>query len=164
MTNNTPAGWYPGKDGLQYYWDGQRWSGERARAVQHVEYVREDPVSPQAGYGARHVPSSHGRKEMAVAYILAILGGGLGFHRFYLRRYVTAVVLMLTGAAGVVSATVGAVLVSLSPVTPAESSAAASAVVVVTVLALLPCAAAFVWVVSDLFRIPGMTREENGYR
>ena len=62
-TTQTPRpGWYPNPVGQQQWWDDEKW-GPLAPAQQHAV------VTP---------------KSMGTAYVLLILLGGLGIHRFYL--------------------------------------------------------------------------------
>ena len=73
MTVNTtpPAGWYPNQYGQQQWWDGYQW-------------------------GQISVP----RKSAGVAYALLIFLGGFAAHRFYLRRYPSAIIMLLAWWAG----------------------------------------------------------------
>jgi TM2 domain-containing membrane protein YozV len=68
---NPPAGWYPNTQGQQQWWDGHRW-------------------------GQVNVP----KKSAGVAYVLLLLLGGFAAHRFYLRRYPSAIIMLLTWWAG----------------------------------------------------------------
>lgn len=82
-------------------------------------------------------------KQMATAYVLLVVLGLLGAHRYYLGRLVSGIVQMML------------------------SFAAAAAVVVQTGDSTAPLwllavpAAAAIWWISDLFRTAGMVRERN---
>ncbi len=74
-------------------------------------------------------------KSMGVAYVLLILLGQLGIHRFYLGKVGTGVAQLLLGIVG--SATVW------------------------LVIGFIPLGVLWLWMIIDLFLIPGMVREAN---
>jgi len=96
--------------------------------------------------------------------VLALLGGVLGLHRFYLRRYRSGLTLWILLLGGFVTIFIGQIVASAISGGAAASGTDSFAGNVVIVLSLLPHIAMLVWVVSDLFRIPRMTREENASR
>jgi TM2 domain-containing membrane protein YozV len=75
------------------------------------------------------------KKSAGVAYLLLILFGGLGVHRFYLGKSGSGVVMLLLTLLGIVLsfAGIGFVLIAI----------------------------VLLWMFFDLFLIPGMTREYN---
>lgn len=76
------------------------------------------------------------QKDMTVAYLLAIFLGGFGAHQFYLRNTGSGVTQLLLTLIGAVTSWFFVGLVLLFGV--------------------------FVWVVVDLFLIPGWVRQSNG--
>ncbi len=80
-------------------------------------------------------------KTRTAAYWLAILLGGFGAHRFYLRKFGTAWILLIAS-----------VVQALYRLDPHPTSTIIANVIVVIV---------WLWVVVDLFRIPGMIHEAN---
>ncbi|RAP76970.1 NINE protein [Paenibacillus montanisoli] len=91
-------------------------------------------------------------KSAAVAYLM-LLGGHLGLHRFYLKRIRSGVAQLLLFIAAVLFYFV---FVFTSAI--AEEFA-------YSFLALIPCilsgVALFIWVIVDLFLLPGMLRSYN---
>lgn len=75
------------------------------------------------------------KKSAGVAYILWFLFGGLGAHRFYLRKTGTATLILLM--------TLG------------------SFVLMVVAVGFLTIMIPAIWVLIDAFLIPGLTREYN---
>lgn len=73
---------------------------------------------------------------MAIAYVLALFLGGFGAHQFYLRNTGSGVTQLLLTLVGAVTAWL--------------------------YVGLLLLFAVFVWVVVDLFLIPGWVRRVNG--
>lgn len=80
-------------------------------------------------------------KTRAAAYWLAILLGGFGAHRFYLRRFGTAWMLL-----------VAAVVQALYRLDAHPTSIIISNVILAIV---------WLWIIVDLFRIPRMVHEAN---
>jgi TM2 domain-containing membrane protein YozV len=76
------------------------------------------------------------QKDMMVAYLLAIFLGGFGAHQFYLRNTGSGVTQLVLTLIGAVTSWFFVGLVLLFGV--------------------------FVWVVVDLFLIPGWVRQSNG--
>lgn len=108
-------GWYvePGKPGVLRYWNGAGWEEWRKPLV-------EAPSVTQ------------GQKSLAVAYLLAILFGGLGIHNFYLGRTGAAVGMLVLYVLGVLTA--------------------------VFFVGLLLLAAVGTWLIVDLCLIPSYVR------
>ena len=75
------------------------------------------------------------RKSILVAYLLWFFLGGLGVHRFYLGRTTSALVLLGLTVAGVIF----------------------SVVAIGALILIVPA----IWMLVDLFLIPGMTRDKN---
>jgi TM2 domain-containing membrane protein YozV len=109
MTTPPPPGWYPNAHGQPQWWDGRQWT-----------IVATPP--PQL-------------KSTGIAYLFLLLLGGFSAHRFYLRRYVSAIFfnVLWWGGWATVPLNVGAFLVL----------------------------GAGIWLFIDLIILPGMVREEN---
>ncbi|WP_104129620.1 NINE protein [Cryobacterium sp. N21] len=125
MTNaSPPPGWYldPRDGRLNRWWDGNTWTEHSA------------PSSPSIA-----VQTSAG-KSMLTAYLLAILLGGFGAHRFYLGRPVSASILLCVALVAVI--------------TGAMSDSGTSPLLVVV----------WIWTIVDLFLIPGMVRSTSTRR
>jgi len=75
------------------------------------------------------------RKSVGVAYLLWFFLGSLGIHRFYLKQTGTAVVQLLLAVAGWLTIWIA--------------------------IGLLPFGILGIWLLVDLFLIPGMAREHN---
>lgn len=115
------AGWYSNSNGQRQWWDGVAW-GPLAEN-EHVQ--RTSPVAPLVAV-----------KSRTPAYLLAIFLGGVGAHRFYLRKIGTAWIFIVLW-----------VIASLYGIDPDPRSTVISGVIFV-VMAL--------WLIIDLFRIPSM--------
>ncbi|WP_223067294.1 NINE protein [Paenibacillus caui] len=90
-------------------------------------------------------------KSLAIAYLM-LIGGHLGIHRFYLRRTGTAVAQLVLFLAATFFYIAFLVLTGL------ESYLLS----MVFLVLLLGCAAVLtVWIIVDLFLIPGMVRSWN---
>ena len=120
MTNaSPPPGWYldPSDGRLNRWWDGTTWTEHSAPIPQAIA------MQPQfAG------------KSMPTAYLLAILLGGFGVHRFYLGRPVSASILLTITIVAVIAG--------------AMSDSGTSPLLAVV----------WIWTIVDLFLIPGMVR------
>lgn len=75
-------------------------------------------------------------KSAPIAYLLWFFAGGIGAHRFYLGRPLSAIVLLGLTAIGVLT-------------------------IVVAGIGLLPLAVAGIWLLVDLFLIPGMVQSHK---
>ena len=91
-------------------------------------------------------------KSLALCYIL-LLGGHLGAHRFYLKRYKSAIIQLLL----FILAMVGYIVAAIT----AEVSGINTMFVVFTVFFIITVLPLTVWVIIDLFVIPKMVREWN---
>ncbi|MFD1887070.1 TM2 domain-containing protein [Paenibacillus wenxiniae] len=94
-------------------------------------------------------------KSLGLAYLM-LIGGHLGVHRFYLKRTATAIVqlvLFLIAALGYI--------VMLVTTAGFEETEATAGLFVGLILFFVAAAPLFVWVVIDLFLIPGMVRGIN---
>lgn len=81
-------------------------------------------------------PMMRAQKEVGITYVLWLLLGTLGVHRFYLRRNGTAAAQLILNIVGWATA--------------------------VLLIGFVFLAVVWVWVIIDAFLIPGMVREENG--
>lgn len=93
-------------------------------------------------------------KSLGLAYLM-LIGGHLGVHRFYLKRTATAIVqlvLFLIAALGYI------VMVTTSGFGEGEVGIGT---VIGLILFFVAGAPLFVWVIVDLFLIPGMVRGLN---
>ena len=116
-----PPGWYPDVSGHQRWWDGREW-GVYAPVVQ----------GPPASVNGRPV------KDVGVAYLLAILLGGLAAHHFYLGNVGIGILYLALWVAGWATVGIG-----------------------IGVLLVLAVA---VWWVIDLFLIPRYVKAANAPR
>ncbi len=94
-------------------------------------------------------------KSLGLAYLM-LIGGHLGVHRFYLKRTATAIVqliLFLIAALGYI--------VMMVTTAGFDEANATPGVIVGLILFFGAAAPLFVWVVVDLFLIPGMVRGMN---
>jgi hypothetical protein len=132
--------------GLRRWWDGQRWVGPAI------------------------APSSVPWKSTVIAYVLLLLWGGLGVHRFYLRCFVTATVMAALWLVGGVFTTMGALLRTQAAVTAlggATTGGAASAITptgILTVGGALAYVALIVWLLIDVLSLPSLVRSLNQQR
>ena len=115
------AGWYTNSHGQRQWWDGVAWGPLAENA--HVQ--RTSPVAPLFAV-----------KSRTPAYLLAIFLGGVGAHRFYLRKIGTAWIFIVLWVIGF-----------LFGIDPDPRS---------TVIAGLIFAVMALWLIIDLFRIPSM--------
>lgn len=113
MTTEQPTatpGWYPNQYGQMQWWDGHQW-------------------------GAVHnIPTSQ-LKSAGIAYLLLILLGSFGAHRFYLRHTASAVTMTALWWGGWILTFAG--------------------------IGIYLLGAVIIWWIIDLFLIPGMTRTTN---
>ena len=77
-----------------------------------------------------HMIYDANKKSVGASYLLCLLLGGLGAHRFYLGHTTTAVIQLILGLLGFV-------------------------------LAFLTWIPLWIWLIVDLFLIPGMVRNKN---
>ncbi|SFS44957.1 NINE protein [Paenibacillus sp. BC26] len=91
-------------------------------------------------------------KSPAVAYLM-LLGGHLGLHRFYLKRIGSGIAQLLLFIAAVL-------FYFVSAISSAVSSTSAFTILAI-ILCILSGVALFVWVIVDLFLLPGMIRSYN---
>ncbi|QYF98453.1 MULTISPECIES: TM2 domain-containing protein [Microbacterium] len=112
----TPPGWYPNQNGALQWWDGASW-GQLAPAVAPI-VIHTRPM-----------------KDAGIGYLLLILLGGFGAHRFYLGRAGSAVAMLLIWWSGWALTVIG-----------------------VGIFMLL---AVVIWWIVDLFLIPSMVNEYN---
>lgn len=114
-------------------------AAERQRKAQEPEGGLSDVAvaTPRPSAGQARTPRNGAKKSMLLAYVLWHFGSALAAHRFYLGVYQSA--LMLTGLFW------GGLLLML----------------VWPPLGLVSLAAWLIWLLADLFLIPGLTREAN---
>lgn len=74
-------------------------------------------------------------KNIVLAYILLIFLGSLGIHRFYLGRTGTAIAQLILSIVGWVTA--------------------------IIIIGFIPLAIVGIWLIIDLFLVPGIIRSEN---
>ncbi|MGC5076076.1 NINE protein [Agrococcus sp. DT81.2] len=149
-TTPTAPGWYDDPAGRRRWWDGQRWgayapwddSGAAAPASARPparldSRLLRDPTAPAGSptptivHHVVHAPA----KELSVAYLLLFFLGTCGAHRFYLGRNGSAIGMLSLTVIGIVTAMV--------------------------LVGFVLLAAVAVWWFVDIFRTPGMVREEN---
>lgn len=92
----------------------------------------------------------HSEKSLALAYLM-LLGGHLGVHRFYLKRFGTAVAQLALFLVATATYIVGIILIEL----------AALAGVFILGITVVNGLALFIWIIVDLFLMPRMVREWN---
>lgn len=124
------AGWHLNANGQRQWWDGSAWG----------------PVADGQGPINKPIPVVHPlvvvpAKTRTAAYWLAILLGGFGAHRFYLRKIGTAWMLVIAS-----------VVQALYRLDPHPTS---------TVIANVILAVVWLWIIVDLFRIPEMVDHVN---
>lgn len=132
MTTPAPApepGWHLNANGQRQWWDGASWGP--------LDASQPMPALQTSAVLVRSVRL----KMKATAYVLAILLGTVGAHRFYLQRYGTGWTMLI--------ATVVTIPFRFSQQPTAAAMGYITLVIVV------------VWVVVDLFLIPGIVREAN---
>lgn len=91
-------------------------------------------------------------KSAAIAYLM-LLGGHLGLHRFYLKRKGTAIAQLLL----FICAAFFYVVMLLS-----SSFGSDGLIIISIILFALPAITLFIWIIVDLFLLPGMIKEFNG--
>src|SRR5690606_35359923 len=79
-----PTVWYPNPQGHTQWWDGERWG----------------PYAPPA------VPQRP-TKDAGIAYLLLILLGGFGAHRFYLGQAAVGVIILVLWCGGLLLSFLG---------------------------------------------------------
>lgn len=89
-------------------------------------------------------------KSLAIAYLM-LIGGHLGIHRFYLKRYASG-----TGQIVLTALTVFFYILGLASSVFSEGLS-----IFLFLLCVLSAFAIFVWIIVDLFLVPGMVREWN---
>jgi TM2 domain-containing membrane protein YozV len=173
MTNSPPAaaaGWYSVPSGGRRYWDGKQWTNDVLGAPNAAaEYAALSPDLPTPGVLAPQAPAQmhpagwyprqggamqwwdgyawgpfapptvvRSAKEVGIAYLFLLLLGGFAAHRFYLGAVSSAVVFNLLWWGGWLLSgfIIGVPLVF----------------------------AAGIWLLVDLFLLPGMVRQANSDR
>jgi len=91
-------------------------------------------------------------KSTAIAYLM-LLGGHLGLHRFYLKRYGSGALQLALFAITMIFYMLLAVSTSI------ESE---GLTIISAILFILPAIALLVWIIVDFCLLPGMLREFNG--
>ncbi|ROR65259.1 NINE protein [Agrococcus jenensis] len=141
-------GWYDDPAGRRRWWDGQRWGAYApwdapaatptrvAQASARLDpRLLHDPTVAVPRHTVVHHVVHAPAKELAVAYLLLLLLGTVGAHRFYLGRTGTAIAMLALTIVGAMTA--------------------------IVLVGFLPLTAVAVWWFVDLFLTPGMVREEN---
>jgi TM2 domain-containing membrane protein YozV len=101
------------------------------------------------------------KRSTGIAYLLWFFLGGLGVHRFYLRRTGTGVAMLCLSIAAVVFYMIGIGVAAGAGDPDNASQAAAGAVSVLAILGFIAGAVVTVWWIVDAFLIPGMARAYN---
>ena len=108
------------------------------------------------------------KKSASIAFLFLILGGAFGFHRFYLGRIKSGVLILLAGLLAVVTYIVGSSLLygivadNLHAVVNDPSGAPGlDGLVVASIIIFLPALAVLVWVIVDVFLVSRYVREHN---
>ncbi|MFJ6427515.1 TM2 domain-containing protein [Microbacterium maritypicum] len=133
MTSPAPApepGWHLNANGQRQWWDGSAWGP-----------VDAAHIAPTVQPGVVMVRNAK-LKTKSTAYILAILFGTAGVHRFYLRRFGTAWVMLIAS------------LLSF-PFRLDDQHPGSAAIGWGTIAVLV------VWVLVDLIFIPEIVRDVN---
>jgi TM2 domain/Protein of unknown function (DUF2510) len=188
-----PPAWHPHGPG-QRWWDGSSWTDHFIPQVPAAVPLGVAVVGPagergyfDCGMGLRRwwdgstwigpaiAPSSIPWKSTLIAYVLLLLWGGFGTHRYYLRSTVSATVMLALWIVGAVFTFVGAVnraqaaaavvtatLGGGAALTPAAG--AASATSVLTVGGIAAFAALALWLLIDLCTLPSLVRTLNHQR
>jgi hypothetical protein len=92
-------------------------------------------------------------KSLGLAYLM-LLGGHLGLHRFYLKRFVSGSIQLILFLVATVS--------YFSFIFLSEFGASEMTVIILGIaLVALPGLTLFVWVIVDLFLLGGMVRDWN---
>lgn len=125
------AGWYLNASGRQQWWDGSAWGPLADGQILSGQPIQR-PIRPTAA-----APT----KTRAAAYWLAILLGGVGAHRFYLRKFGTAWTMLVASLVQVLYR------IDAHPTS--------------TLIANVILGAMWVWIIVDLFRIPSMVDSTN---
>ena len=101
---------------------------------------------------ARMMRYDASKKSTLMAYVIWLFFAGLAGHRFYLRRYGSAVLMSLFSVV-VIVLIIGAVVSSTMALDEMAEAMFVSAVIV----AIVP----IIWIFVDLFLIPGIARRYN---
>lgn len=127
------AGWHFNANGQQQWWDGSAWGPLAAGQVPLNTSIPAPTAGPTVAAPV---------KTRTAAYWLAILLGGFGAHRFYLRRFGTAWTLLIAAVAQALY----------------RLDAHPTSIVIANII----LAIVWLWIIVDLFRIPGMVDVANG--
>lgn len=133
----TPAGWHtdPRDAGLYRFWNGSAWTDHTSPKIAPPGGTQQTSVHSPGG-------PRRGAKTNGVAYLLAILLGGVAAHRFYLGRF-------RSGFAFLVLFYGGYVLAAFAPTMEIVYFAAAAVI------------GACVWWLVDLVLIPNYVQDAN---
>jgi TM2 domain-containing membrane protein YozV len=92
------------------------------------------------------------KKSTLLAYVIWFFFAAFAGHRFYLRRYQSAVIMLLLWVAGVFLITVALVMGA------SESGESAGTLMIIAVIVFM---VPVIWIFVDLFLIPGIVRRYN---
>ena len=108
------------------------------------------------------------KKSASIAFLFLILGGAFGFHRFYLGRIKSGVLMLLAGLLAVVAYVVGDRLfygivsdMLHAVVSDPSSVSSLDGLVRALIIMFLPALAVLVWVIVDVFLVSRHVREHN---
>ncbi|MCT1395653.1 TM2 domain-containing protein [Microbacterium sp. p3-SID338] len=126
------AGWYLNANGQQQWWDGSAWGPLAPGQVPSNASIPTPAAGPSVALPV---------KTRTAAYWLAILLGGFGAHRFYLRRFGTAWTLLIAAVAQALYRLDG------------HPTSIMIANIIIAIM--------WLWIIVDLFRIPSMVDVAN---
>jgi hypothetical protein len=98
----------------------------------------------------------HVEKSLALAYFM-LLGGHLGVHRFYLKRYASGTIQLILFLVAVLC-------YFLTPLVYVGDEDWTGPALILLIIMLAAGLALIVWIIVDLFLIPRMVREWNAAR
>jgi len=144
-----PAGWIPDPDdgGLLRYWTGSKWTEDRTPAIQ------PPGVSAPASFvDPPQVAFVQVAKSTTAGVLLWLFLGGLGAHRHYVGKHLSAVLQPLFYAIGWTLVVVGMNMQNPGGIGPNTTLATVGGLIAAPIA---------IWVIADVFFISGWVREWN---